>query len=459
MNRGQEEKRRLPGSNLVLAMILATYGVMLAYLLLDLRKQLREEALARISAGTTPTLNEFFRQAEEEALALDLDYLDLNVESLFHTPSEILEETALRALELPEVEGSSAFSREGSEIASYSTSVNEETPSKKDFELARQSTLSRFSEPNQLTLLVPVGEGAGAGFIRIERDGSSFSAERKTLDENLVRQGMFAFAGGGGLIVILFLTFMQRLRRSQEILDEQTEKLAESNRRLAQACKAAGVGAVTSHLMHALKNPLAGIQDIAKEQRDAITGGDTAELLTEAANRMQAIVEETLGTLSEAEVDEASYSFNATEILDLVRKRIEPNAEEAGVKLEATAGETEIEVNNLRANLLVPILIILSQNAIEASSRGLVELEVGQEGENLEFRVKDDGKGVSEEVRGLLFRPVQSSKPGGSGVGLAICRELSQRIDAEISLESSDPNGSCFLVRVETKKTTRPVTY
>jgi signal transduction histidine kinase len=35
-------------------------------------------------------------------------------------------------------------------------------------------------------------------------------------------------------------------------------------------------------------------------------------------------------------------------------------------------------------------------------------------------------------------------------VGLAICRELAQRIDAEISLESSDSAGSCFLVRMVT---------
>jgi signal transduction histidine kinase len=109
-------------------------------------------------------------------------------------------------------------------------------------------------------------------------------------------------------------------------------------------------------------------------------------------------------------------------------------------------------LDNLRANLLLPILLNLGQNAIEASNKGVVTLEAKQEEENLEFRVRDDGEGVAEQIRERLFRPVQSSKPGGSGVGLAICRELAQRIDAEVSLESSGSEGSCFLVRIEMKK-------
>jgi signal transduction histidine kinase len=112
----------------------------------------------------------------------------------------------------------------------------------------------------------------------------------------------------------------------------------------------------------------------------------------------------------------------------------------------------DIEIDNLRANLLVSILLNLGQNAIDASAEGEVKLEGKQEAEKLEFRVRDDGEGVAEQVRERLFRPVQSTKPGGSGVGLAICRELAQRIDAEVSLESSSSEGSCFLVRIEMVK-------
>jgi len=448
----KDDKTGLLGSRRTLAIILAIYGVMLAVLLYDLREQLRTETLARIAGSTTPLIEEVFNMVGDDALARDLDYIELGMNELLHDSEEVLEETALRALEIPEVKGTISFKDRGEILASFSTSEDEVFPTASDFDTARKSPLVQFREPAELSILHRLGEDRESGFILLQMEGDPLAAERKALDEKLIRQGLFAFTGGGGLILVVFISFLRRLRRSQEALAERTVKLVESNQRLAQACKSAGVGAVTSHLMHALKNPLAGLRDYAREQREKGDGGEDGRLLTEATDRMQAIIQETLGTLSETEADEATYSFSVSEILELARQRLAPAAEKANVKLiiEDVAGE--VELDNLRANLLVPILLNLGQNAIETSTEGEVKLEAKQKGENLEFRVKDEGEGVPEKIRERLFRPVQSTKPGGSGVGLAICRELAQRIDAEVSLESSGSEGSCFLVRIETAK-------
>jgi signal transduction histidine kinase len=440
------------GSRRTLALILATYGVMLAVLLYDLREQLQTEALARIAGATAPLVEETFNKVADEALARDLDYIELGMNELLHDKEEVLEETALRALEIPEIKGAISYEDGGKILASFSASESEVPPAADDFETARNSPLVRFTEPAELSILHHVGEDSESGFIFLQMEGDPLAAERKALDGKLIRQGLFAFTGGGGLILFVFLAFLRRLRRSQEALAERTERLAESNHRLTQACKAAGVGAVTSHLMHALKNPLAGLREYARERREDGEDEETAQLLTEATDRMQTMVEDTLGTLSETEADEATYSFSVAEILELARQRLESTANKANVKLiiEDVAGE--VELDNLRANLLVPILLNLGQNAIDASAKGEVKLEGIQEAENLEFRIRDDGKGIPEQFRDRLFRPIQSSKPGGTGVGLAICRELAQRIDAEISLESSSSAGTCFLVRIDTAK-------
>lgn len=441
------------GSRRTLAIILATYGVMLAVLLFDLREQLRTEALARIAGAMTPLVEETFKMVADDALVRDLDYIELGMNELLHDSEEVLEESALRSLEIPEVKGAISFDDEGDALASFSAIEDEVLPTAADFEIARNTPLVQFREPAQLSILHWLGEDRESGFILLQMEGDPLAAERKALDGKLIRQGLFAFTGGGGLILLVFISFLRRLRRSQDALAERTQKLVESNQRLAQACKAAGVGAVTSHLMHALKNPLAGLRDYAREQREE--GGDAGEdgrLLTEATDRMQAIIQETLGTLNETEADEVTYSFSLTEILELARQRLHPAAEKANVKLTIENVAPEIELDNLRANLLLPILLNLGQNAIEVSIEGEVKLEGKQEAENLELRVRDDGKGVPEQIRERLFRPVQSSKPGGTGVGLAICRELAHRIEAEVSLESSSSEGSCFLVRIEMAK-------
>ena len=445
----KDDKIGFLGSRRTLAIILATYGVMLAVLLYDLREQLRTEALARIAGSTTPLIEKVFNMVEDDALARDLDYIELGMNELLHDTEEVFEETTLRALEIPEVKGAISFDDEGDALASFSASEDEVLPTAGDFVTARITPLVQFRKPAELSILHRLGDDPESGFILLQMEGDPLAAERKALDGKLIRQGLIAFTGGGGLILVVFISFLRRLRRSQEALAERTEKLVESNQRLSRACKAAGVGAITSHLMHALKNPLAGLRDYAREQREEGDGREDGRLLTEATDRMQAIIQETLGTLREAEADEATYSFSLTEILELARQRLVPAAEKANVKLTIENVASEIELDNLRANLLN-----LGQNAIEASNKGVVTLEAKQEEENLEFRVRDDGEGVAEQIRERLFRPVQSSKPGGSGVGLAICRELTQRIDAEVSLESSGSEGSCFLVRIEMKKKT-----
>jgi len=50
-----------------------------------------------------------------------------------------------------------------------------------------------------------------------------------------------------------------------------------------------------------------------------------------------------------------------------------------------------------------------------------------------------------------LFKPVRSTKEGGSGIGLALCRQLAAHLGAEIGLERTGPNGCLFVVSMPTK--------
>ena len=80
------------GSRRTLTIILATYGVMLAVLLFDLREQLRTEALTRIAGATAPLIEEAFTIVADEALVRDLDYIELGMNELLHDKEEVLEE-------------------------------------------------------------------------------------------------------------------------------------------------------------------------------------------------------------------------------------------------------------------------------------------------------------------------------------------------------------------------------
>jgi signal transduction histidine kinase len=64
----------------------------------------------------------------------------------------------------------------------------------------------------------------------------------------------------------------------------------------------------------------------------------------------------------------------------------------------------------------------------------------------VEFRVADTGPGVAEADRPRLFEPFFTTRPEGTGLGLALCREIVLGHGGRIDLESSGPDGSVFLV-------------
>ena len=127
---GKDNQAGFLGSRRTLAVILATYGIMLAVLLYDLREQLRAEALTRIAGAAAPLIEEAFTIVADEALVRDLDYIELGMNELLHDHEEVLEETALRALEIPEVKGTISYGDGGKVLASFSANEDEVPPTK-----------------------------------------------------------------------------------------------------------------------------------------------------------------------------------------------------------------------------------------------------------------------------------------------------------------------------------------
>ena len=60
--------------------------------------------------------------------------------------------------------------------------------------------------------------------------------------------------------------------------------------------------------------------------------------------------------------------------------------------------------------------------------------------------VADNGCGITEERRRHLFKPFNTTKPSGNGLGLTITRKLLAQMDADIDIESSPGNGSLAII-------------
>ncbi len=103
---------------------------------------------------------------------------------------------------------------------------------------------------------------------------------------------------------------------------------------------------------------------------------------------------------------------------------------------------------------LVMILQILIQNALEAyddvvSHNKLVTLETKKHDDKISIQVSDQGKGISDSIKSSIFKPYNTDKTYGSGMGLFIARRLiKHRYGGDIQLEDNKPHGTIITLQI-----------
>jgi signal transduction histidine kinase len=158
---------------------------------------------------------------------------------------------------------------------------------------------------------------------------------------------------------------------------------------------------------------------------------------------MQTMINEVVGVLREEE-GAGQYEIPVTELVEMISGKLQPLCRERGVELRASA-QSEAVLPNRAANLIALILVNLAQNAVEATPRGKpVQLSLTRRGEELLAEVRDQGGGFPADRS--AFAPCQSGKEGGSGIGLAISKQLANHLGAGLELRENSTNGCVFVL-------------
>lgn len=189
-------------------------------------------------------------------------------------------------------------------------------------------------------------------------------------------------------------------------------------------------------ISHELNNSLAPIRSLSHSGRQLVARGDLARLalvfetIEERARHLEGFV---LGYARFAKLPQPA-----------------PEAVEWAPFVEALARQHRFaRVGTLperpgwfdRAQL-EQALINLLKNAHEAGGdEGAIELEVGLRGSALDLRVRDRGGGMSESVLENALLPFYSTKRSGSGLGLALVREIAEAHGGRVQLANRDGGG------------------
>jgi two-component system sensor histidine kinase FlrB len=98
---------------------------------------------------------------------------------------------------------------------------------------------------------------------------------------------------------------------------------------------------------------------------------------------------------------------------------------------------------------LAGALLNLVTNGLEAAGdRGHVSVIAELHGLNVEIAISDDGPGIAPELADRVFEPFFTSRPDGTGLGLAVARSVTEAHRGELVLAERGSSGATFLMRL-----------
>lgn len=298
-----------------------------------------------------------------------------------------------------------------------------------------------------LEVLLPLSTPRAAtplGFVRYYIDARPLARELATIDERIQRQTVVTLVAGACVVGLVIAGAAFGVGRAQRAVAERNDRLTRANLELTLAAKASAIGQITSHLIHGLQGPVQGLRE-AMASREAGTAGLAWESAASYTARLQAMIEDTVGLLSDTGAS-AGYDLTGRELATMLRERNRDEAARREAALQVTEGFPET-IDSRRGTLLCLIGDNLIRNAIAATNAGRrVGVSLTCTAAIVTLRVADEGRGIPESVRPHLFTAGRSGRPGGSGLGLAISRLIARQIGADIELEHTGPEGTVFRV-------------
>lgn len=223
---------------------------------------------------------------------------------------------------------------------------------------------------------------------------------------------------------------------------------------LVQENKLLLLGKLTAGLVHEIRNPLSAIKlnlDYMKMAKDDLPT-DLQEIVCEsldAFDQVNFLIEDVLDFTRKP--TEKSHQACVNNVTERCLKIISTTARTKGVTILKQFQEN-IPLLNVNKNKLMQVLLNLINNAIEASKEKsnivLRSSMKNYDGSNyIVWEVQDFGIGVKPEDKEKILAGFFTTKSNGHGIGLGVCKMLTEEIKGNLSFESEYGTGTTFSVK------------
>ncbi len=251
---------------------------------------------------------------------------------------------------------------------------------------------------------------------------------------------------------VLTITDSEQKYMGKVLLISDVTEIKSLEQRMRESERLAAIGRMAGGVAHEVRNPLSSIKGLALLLKNKFPVGskeqNTADLLIQETERMNRTITEMLSftrpsTLRLAPVNLAALLEKS---VDLIRTEATDN--QIVVHLDVQPELPPVPVDTDRIQQVVMNVLLNASQAMEDGGVLTVRLVSTDDHRGVELRISDTGAGVSSDSLPQVFYPYFTTKPNGTGIGLAISQKIIADHGGTIDLESEPGTGTTVTIHL-----------
>jgi PAS domain S-box-containing protein len=268
----------------------------------------------------------------------------------------------------------------------------------------------------------------------------------------LIGAAMFKEGGDKRLAFVLDLT---ERKRAEESLRQSERRYHEAKLELAHANRVATLGQLSASIAHEINQPVAAavnnasaaLRWLGKEPPDLEQARQALNRIFKNGNRASEVIGQMRALLKKAPLQEEDVDINEAilEVIALTRGEVTKNG--ISVQTQLAEGLPFIRGDWVQLQQVILNLIINAVEALSSVGEGPRELIIstGETKSNgVLVAIRDSGPALTQASLERVFDAFYTTKPGGLGMGLSICRSIIEAHDGQLWASVNVPRGAVF---------------